>query len=186
MGFAIESLPLSACFFHCMLFSFSQSGMLTTISPTNTNTPPTPPLTHTQPQVRNPATGAVYIVAESRLEAIPGAVPKGKKGGGGGAAASAGSSKSGSKAGSKKGSKADVTAAAAEGEAVAVAAAEAVAAAAGGKEGEGGKKGGGGFEVIGKMQGKELVSGWVGWLVCVLLTGMGGRCGCGCGVPGAG
>lgn len=40
-------------------------------------------------RVRNPATGKVYIVAESRLSAVPGAMPKpkkekGKKGGKGG------------------------------------------------------------------------------------------------------
>ena len=36
-------------------------------------------------RVRNPANGRVYIVAESRLAAVPGAVPKaGKRGGGGG------------------------------------------------------------------------------------------------------
>lgn len=36
-------------------------------------------------RARNPATGRVYVVAESRLAAVPGAVPKaGKKGAGGG------------------------------------------------------------------------------------------------------
>ena len=30
-------------------------------------------------QVRNPATGAVYILLESQLDKIPGAVPKAKK-----------------------------------------------------------------------------------------------------------
>lgn len=32
-------------------------------------------------QVRDPAKGTVYIVAEARLAALPGAVPKAKKGG---------------------------------------------------------------------------------------------------------
>lgn len=46
-------------------------------------------------RARNPATGKVYIVAESRLAAVPGAVPKpkkekGKKGAKGGDAAEAG------------------------------------------------------------------------------------------------
>ena len=31
-------------------------------------------------QVRNPATGAVYILLESQLDKVPGAVPKAKKG----------------------------------------------------------------------------------------------------------
>ena len=36
-------------------------------------------------RARDPATGRVYVVAESRLAAVPGAVPKaGKKGGAGG------------------------------------------------------------------------------------------------------
>jgi isoleucyl-tRNA synthetase len=38
--------------------------------------------TFTYVRVRNPASGAIYIVAEARLAAIPGAVPKPKKGGG--------------------------------------------------------------------------------------------------------
>ena len=45
--------------------------------------PPTPPsLSHTAPlaQVRDPAKGTVYIVAEARLASLPGAVPKPKKG----------------------------------------------------------------------------------------------------------
>jgi isoleucyl-tRNA synthetase len=33
-------------------------------------------------QVRDPAKGTVYLVAEARLAALPGAVPKPKKGGG--------------------------------------------------------------------------------------------------------
>jgi isoleucyl-tRNA synthetase len=32
-------------------------------------------------QVKDPAKGTVYIVAEARLAALPGAVPKAKKGG---------------------------------------------------------------------------------------------------------
>jgi len=32
------------------------------------------------PQVRNPATGAVYILLEAQLDKVPGAVPKAKKG----------------------------------------------------------------------------------------------------------
>ncbi|KAI8462538.1 MAG: hypothetical protein J3K34DRAFT_182080 [Monoraphidium minutum] len=98
-------------------------------------------------KVRNPATGAVFIVAESRLEALPGAVPKGKKSA---AAASGGGGGKGGKK-SNKGSSTDVAAAAA---------AAPAAEAAGGGDNEGGDKsgkGGGGFEVIGKMAGSELV-----------------------------
>ncbi|GBF99525.1 hypothetical protein Rsub_11959 [Raphidocelis subcapitata] len=123
-------------------------------------------------KVRNPDTGAVYIVAESRLEALPGAVPKGKKaapagnGGGGGGGGKKGKSKGGSSASlaSAGGEAAGADGAAAEkggGKKAAEGGGADAAAAdkAGGKKGgdEKSKGQGGGFEVLAKMVGKDLV-----------------------------
>ncbi|KIY92575.1 isoleucyl-tRNA synthetase [Monoraphidium neglectum] len=118
-------------------------------------------------KVRNPATGAVFIVAESRLEALPGAVPKGKKGaaaannnsngggGGGGGGKKKGKGSSGNVAAAAA-APADGGAAPAAGEAAAGGEKPAAAEAAGGDK-KGAGAGGGGFEVIAKLQGSELV-----------------------------
>jgi len=61
-------------------------------------------------RVRNPATGAIYIVAEARLASLPGAVPKPKKAGGG-----KGKDGTKGKEGAAEGEGAGVAAAAADG-----------------------------------------------------------------------
>lgn len=86
----------------------------------------------------------MYIVAESRLSAIPGAVPKTKKA----AAAGAGGGGKNSKNSAADGKTADGKAAdgkAADGKAA---------------DGKAANKAEGGFEVLAKLTGKDLVSDW--------------------------
>lgn len=108
-------------------------------------------------RARDPATGKVYIVAESRLAALPGAVPKAKKGGGSAApssGANGGKSKKGSKAPSASSSATDVSAAASASQG---AAADDAASQSANGDGAAAAGGGGGFEVLSKCLGRDLV-----------------------------